>query len=161
MRAFRRTFEEAAPRGRFGIWRLCPPNPALAGNACRWAAWAFSFAPFLKVGSPAGLFRPQALSYLVACPNRLKPAITQRNFALCQPAPCPGSDCSLPFWKALVFGPQAHLAQVSQLRGGAWRNQCLLSVAPGLPVCYSVLRFGWFGAPCLPVSPLSGVFGVW
>jgi hypothetical protein len=33
----RRTFSEAAPRGGFGVWWLCPPNPALAGNASRWA----------------------------------------------------------------------------------------------------------------------------
>jgi hypothetical protein len=32
------TFSEAAPNGGFGVWRLCPPNPALAGNACRWCA---------------------------------------------------------------------------------------------------------------------------
>jgi hypothetical protein len=33
-----RTFREAAPRGGFGVWRLFQPHPALAGNACRWAA---------------------------------------------------------------------------------------------------------------------------
>ena len=38
MRAFAHTFREAAPNGGFGVWWLCPPNPALAGNACRWAA---------------------------------------------------------------------------------------------------------------------------
>jgi hypothetical protein len=31
VRAF---FGETAPNGGFGFWRLCPPNPALAGNAC-------------------------------------------------------------------------------------------------------------------------------
>jgi hypothetical protein len=61
--------------------------PSFAGNANRWAAWAFSLAPFSKVGSPAGLFRPPALSHQGACPNPLKPANTQRNSALCQPAP--------------------------------------------------------------------------
>jgi len=30
-------FREAAPNGGFGVWWLSPPNPALAGNACRWA----------------------------------------------------------------------------------------------------------------------------
>jgi hypothetical protein len=34
----RHTFREAAPNGGFGVWRLHPPNPALAGNACPWAA---------------------------------------------------------------------------------------------------------------------------
>jgi hypothetical protein len=33
VRAFRRTFREAAPSGGFGVWWLYPPNPALAGNA--------------------------------------------------------------------------------------------------------------------------------
>ena len=37
VRAFARTFGEAAPRGGFGVWWLHPPIPALAGNACRWA----------------------------------------------------------------------------------------------------------------------------
>jgi hypothetical protein len=31
------TFREAAPIGGFGVWWLCPPHPALAGTACRWA----------------------------------------------------------------------------------------------------------------------------
>jgi len=35
VRAFAHTFREAAPNGGFGVWWLCPPNPALAGNACR------------------------------------------------------------------------------------------------------------------------------
>jgi len=30
-------FREEAPNGGFGVWWLSPPNPALAGNACRWA----------------------------------------------------------------------------------------------------------------------------
>jgi len=33
VRGFARTFGEAAPNGGFGVWWLCPPNPALAGNA--------------------------------------------------------------------------------------------------------------------------------
>jgi len=37
VRAFAHTFREAAPKGGFGVWWLCPPIPALAGNACRWA----------------------------------------------------------------------------------------------------------------------------
>jgi len=37
VRAFAHTFEEAAPKGGFGVWWFCPPTPALAGNACRWA----------------------------------------------------------------------------------------------------------------------------
>ena len=31
-------FRDSGPNGGFGIWWLFPPNPALAGNACRWAA---------------------------------------------------------------------------------------------------------------------------
>jgi len=31
-------FQVSGPNGGFGVWRLYPPNPALAGNACRWAA---------------------------------------------------------------------------------------------------------------------------
>jgi len=38
VRAFRRTFREGGTNGGFGIWWFCPPNPALAGNACRWPA---------------------------------------------------------------------------------------------------------------------------
>jgi len=33
----RSSFREAAPNGGFGVWWFCPPSPALAGNACRWA----------------------------------------------------------------------------------------------------------------------------
>jgi len=32
-RAFHRPFGVAAPNGGFGVWWLCPPIPALAGNA--------------------------------------------------------------------------------------------------------------------------------
>jgi hypothetical protein len=28
---------DSGPNGGFGVWWLYPPNPALAGNACRWA----------------------------------------------------------------------------------------------------------------------------
>jgi hypothetical protein len=38
----RHTFREAAPNGGFGVWRLHPPNPALAGNACPLAALSLS-----------------------------------------------------------------------------------------------------------------------
>jgi len=31
-------FRDSAPNGGFGVWWFCPPNPALAGNASRWAA---------------------------------------------------------------------------------------------------------------------------
>jgi hypothetical protein len=31
------TFGDSGPNGGFGVWRFFPPNPALAGNACRWA----------------------------------------------------------------------------------------------------------------------------
>jgi hypothetical protein len=31
-------FRGRGPNGGFGVWQLFPPNPALAGNACRWAA---------------------------------------------------------------------------------------------------------------------------
>jgi hypothetical protein len=37
VRAFAHTFRVAAPNGGFGVWWFCPPIPALAGNACRWA----------------------------------------------------------------------------------------------------------------------------
>jgi hypothetical protein len=37
VRAFRRTFGDSGPNGGFGVWWLYPPNPALAGNASRWA----------------------------------------------------------------------------------------------------------------------------
>jgi len=37
VRAAARTFGEGGPNGGFGVWWLCPPIPALAGNACRWA----------------------------------------------------------------------------------------------------------------------------
>jgi hypothetical protein len=37
VRGFARTFGTPAPNGGFGVWWLFPPNPALAGNACRWA----------------------------------------------------------------------------------------------------------------------------
>jgi len=30
-------FRGRGPNGGFGIWWFFPPNPALAGNACRWA----------------------------------------------------------------------------------------------------------------------------
>jgi hypothetical protein len=30
-------FRDSGPNGGFGVWWLCPPIPALAGNACRWA----------------------------------------------------------------------------------------------------------------------------
>jgi hypothetical protein len=33
VRAFARTFGEAAPNGGFGVWWLFPSSPALAGNA--------------------------------------------------------------------------------------------------------------------------------
>jgi hypothetical protein len=33
VRAFSHTFGDSGPNGGFGVWRLCPPNPALAGNA--------------------------------------------------------------------------------------------------------------------------------
>jgi hypothetical protein len=42
VRAFARTFREAAPRGGFGVWWFFPPNPALAGNASRWAHTQFT-----------------------------------------------------------------------------------------------------------------------
>jgi len=38
VRAAARTFGEGGPNGGFGVWWLCPPIPALAGNACRWHA---------------------------------------------------------------------------------------------------------------------------
>ena len=38
VRAFAHTFGVSAPTGGFGVWWLCPPNPALASNACRWVA---------------------------------------------------------------------------------------------------------------------------
>ena len=31
-------FRVSGPNGGFGVWWLSPPTPALAGNACRWAA---------------------------------------------------------------------------------------------------------------------------
>jgi hypothetical protein len=31
-------FRDSGPNGGFGVWWLLPPNPAAAGNACRWAA---------------------------------------------------------------------------------------------------------------------------
>jgi len=37
VRAVAHTFGEGGPNGGFGVWWLCPPHPALAGNACRWA----------------------------------------------------------------------------------------------------------------------------
>jgi tetratricopeptide (TPR) repeat protein len=38
VRGFARTCGEGGPNGGFGVWWFLPPNPALAGNACRWAA---------------------------------------------------------------------------------------------------------------------------
>jgi len=38
VRGVARTFGLAAPNGGFGVWWFFPPTPALAGNACRWAA---------------------------------------------------------------------------------------------------------------------------
>jgi hypothetical protein len=38
VRGFTHTFGDDAQSGGFGVWWLFPPNPALAGNACRWAA---------------------------------------------------------------------------------------------------------------------------
>jgi hypothetical protein len=35
VQAFAHTFGEATPNGGFGVWWLCLPHPALAGNACR------------------------------------------------------------------------------------------------------------------------------
>jgi hypothetical protein len=37
VRGFRPHFWVSGPNGGFGIWWFFPPNPALAGNACRWA----------------------------------------------------------------------------------------------------------------------------
>jgi hypothetical protein len=34
---FRPHFRDSGPNGGFGVWQLFPPNPALAGNASRWA----------------------------------------------------------------------------------------------------------------------------
>jgi len=34
-------FRDSGPNGGFGVWWLLPPNPALAGNACRWVARAY------------------------------------------------------------------------------------------------------------------------
>jgi hypothetical protein len=38
VRAVAHAFGETAPNGEFGAWWFFPPNPALAGNANRWAA---------------------------------------------------------------------------------------------------------------------------
>jgi len=36
------------PKGGFGVWGFCPPNPALAGNACRWALALKKFTEIAK-----------------------------------------------------------------------------------------------------------------
>jgi len=38
----------ALPKGGFGVWGFCPPNPALAGNACRWALALKKFTEIAK-----------------------------------------------------------------------------------------------------------------
>ena len=65
------------------------------------------------------------------------------------------------FCPTLYFASQRTRRKFPNFVVARGANLCLLSVVPCPPVCYSVLGFGWFGAPGLPVSPLSGVCSVW
>ena len=75
VRAFAHTFGEAAQNGGFGAWWFCPPIPALAGNASRWAAERVkSEVSQLKNGSlPAQRGRyPQEIARHIASPPTLR-----------------------------------------------------------------------------------------
>jgi hypothetical protein len=60
VRAFRRTFGEADPRGGFGVWWLSPPNSALAGNASRLIEVYGKVPEYSGAGRPPTMKQPQA-----------------------------------------------------------------------------------------------------
>jgi len=49
-------FRGSGPNGGFGVWWLCPPGPALAGNASRWAAYVKSI---YKLSQKQGVTLPK------------------------------------------------------------------------------------------------------